>query len=127
MKLKLKYPLLVLTAMLVSCYYDNQEDLYPTIGNASNCQEGQVSFSAQVLPLMNTNCNQSGCHNALDRGGNIVLDNYTDLLTSAEDGSLLGSIKHAPGFIAMPDGAAKLDICSILLVEQWINQGSLNN
>lgn len=110
----------------VSCYYDNQEDLYPTL-SSSSCTESQISFTSQVLPLMNTSCNQSGCHNGNDRAAQIVLDNHTDLLVSANDGTLLGSIRYTAGFSPMPDGAAKLDDCSIQLVATWITEGALNN
>lgn len=110
----------------LSCYYDNQEDLYPTLSSTS-CKDTQVSFSSQVLPLMNARCNQSSCHNGNDRAGQIVLDNFTNLLVSANDGSLLGSMRHSAGYLPMPDGAAMLDNCSIELVATWISEGSLNN
>ncbi|MEP1096093.1 MAG: hypothetical protein ABJG78_13345 [Cyclobacteriaceae bacterium] len=118
--------IIILLLALSGCYYDNTEDLYPTLSNI-NCTSGQVSFSSQVLPLMNQSCNTAGCHNSIDRAAQIVLDNYTDLLVSANDGSLVSSMRFEPGFSPMPQGAAKLDDCSIQLVADWIVQGTLNN
>ena len=127
---KLNWMFLVGALLLIglsSCYYDNAEDLYPTLTNVACATPQQISFQAEVLPLMNAQCNGSGCHNSVDRAAQIVLDTYTDLLVSANDGSLIGSMRHSPGFIPMPEGAAKLDECSIQLVAEWINQGALNN
>lgn len=119
--------LIVLVLAISSCYYDNAEDLYPTLTNVTCNTGAQISFSTEVLPLMNLECNTASCHNSIDRAAQIVLDTYTDLLISASDGSLIGSMRHSAGFIPMPDAAPKLDACSIELVAEWINQGALNN
>lgn len=119
--------LLLTMIFLSSCYYDNAEDLYPTLNNANCNTLQQINFSTDILPLMNLSCNTDGCHNSIDRAAQIVLDTHSDLLISANDGSLVGSMRHSPGFIPMPEAAAKLETCSIELVAEWINQGALNN
>ena len=109
-----------------ACYYDNQEEMYPSL-NPENFVVGTISFNSAVLPIMTQHCNQSTCHNSIDRASQIVLDNHADLLVSANDGSLLGSIRHTSPYSPMPKSAGKLDDCTIQKVATWIEQGALDN
>jgi hypothetical protein len=74
---------------------------------------------------MNTYC--KGCHNPTSLGGGIDVSTYTAVKTIAANGKLMGSITHATGFIAMPQGSNKLSDCRIKQVQKWISAGSLNN
>jgi hypothetical protein len=105
----------------LSCYYDSEEDLYPNV----TCDTTNVKYSVEIKAIINNNC--IGCHSAAANQGDIQLENHADVLKYANNGRLLGSIKHAATYVAMPTGAPKLSDCNISKVEAWINAGSPNN
>ena len=111
-----------LLASLQSCYYDNLEDLYP---NTQPCDTINVSFSEDVWPVISSNC--TGCHSGGAPSGNVSLEDYNDIVTAANNGSLLGTIKHLDGWSPMPKGGGKLPDCDIQQIETWINAGTPNN
>ncbi len=44
--------------------------------------EKNVSYSIDIQPLLNTRCNNTGCHNSEDRAGSISLTSYGDLFAT---------------------------------------------
>jgi len=121
------FPVLVICVILLvpGCYYDSEEYLYPQLGN--QCDTTNVTFGLSVKPLLESYC--YGCHSnsTSSLGGNIRLEDYADVKTRADNGSLLGSISYSAGFSPMPMGAAKLENCNIAIVQKWIDTGTLNN
>jgi hypothetical protein len=61
------------------------------------------------------------------KNGGVDLSNYNGVATVAVSGTLIGTITHAPGFSAMPQGGNKLSDCEITQIQKWINSGALNN
>lgn len=111
----------ILTAgALHGCYYDVEEVLYP-----GGCNSDNSTYSAVVLPILQRECYT--CHDALSQTGGINLEGYNRVFTLVQNGSLLGVIRHAPGYRAMPDGRPKLDACTIEKIEKWVEAGALNN
>ncbi len=104
-----------------SCYYDVEEELYPKI----DCDTENVTYSGTVQPILAGNC--LVCHSAAANTAGVTLEGYNSLKTYADNGRLLGAIKHQPGFPAMPQGAAQLPECDILKIEQWVADGAPNN
>lgn len=88
------------------------------------CDTTQFTYTAIIQPIMATNC--VGCHKTGSLGGNINLSSYAFVKTQVDNGQLLGSVKHATGFTAMPQGG-KLPVCEITQIEKWIEAGALNN
>jgi len=94
--------------------------------NACNdCDTTTITFSAAVVPIINTNC--KGCHNPNFLSGNLDLTTYANVKVIALNGKLMGSVDHLPGFPAMPKNATKLSDCKITQIRKWIAAGSLNN
>jgi len=94
--------------------------------NACNdCDTTSFTYTAAISPLINTFC--KGCHNPASLGGGIDLSAYAGVKTVAANGKLMGSITHATGFIAMPQGSAKLSDCRITQIQKWIAAGAANN
>jgi hypothetical protein len=117
---------LIIILLVHNCYYDSEEFLYPQTGN--NCDTTNVTFSASVVPVLQNYC--LSCHSnatAAALGGNTRLQDYADVKARADDGKLLGSISHAQGYIAMPQGAGKLSDCTISLIRIWIDNGAVND
>lgn len=111
--------------VLNSCYYDVESQLYP-VGSTS-CDTTTVTYSITIRNILQTN-SCLGCHSgSAASGGNIILDNYNSVKIYAQNGKLYGSISHASGYIAMPQGGNKLSSCTLLQVKKWVDLGMLNN
>lgn len=111
---------ILLIAIITSCTYDNEEAYYSDV-----CDTLNVTYAGTVKQILQANC--LGCHfnNNLQTG--IELQDYSDVKERVEDGSLLGSISHAPGFEPMPQNGEMLGECSISQVRKWIETGAPNN
>ena len=114
----------VAIALLVAgCYWDNVETLFPDL---DQCDTLDVSFSADVIPILRNNC--FSCHsnsNSPDFANGLSLEDYEDVAAMSD--RIVGAIMHKDGFIPMPQGNEQLDSCQIETIEAWVNQGSRNN
>lgn len=103
---------------LFGCYYDNEEELY----GGTSCNVVSVSFSEDIMPLIQTECAISGCH--VQGGGTpVIYDNYQNVKAKVDDGTLKDRVlvrRDMP-----PSGP--LSSCQIAYIEEWINQGAPNN
>lgn len=116
----------LLLLLASGCYYDSEEFLYPQPGAA--CDTTNITYSGSVAPIISNYC--LSCHSnsaAPAFGGNIKLENYTDVKIRADDHKLLGSVAHENGYSPMPLGASQLDNCKISTIRLWINSGAQNN
>lgn len=112
--------------LFYSCYYDNEEDLYP-VSEINKCDTSNISFSNHIFPIIHNNCNN--CHSdvlAPSLGGHISLENYSHIKYSVEEGSLLGSIEYETGYVSMPP-EGRIDDCSINKIKVWISNGAEND
>ena len=111
-----------MTFFLQSCYYDNEEELYPV---APECDTTNVSYANDVWPIISSNC--TSCHSGGAPQGNVSLENYDDIVIAADNGSLLGTIKHEDGWPPMPKGGGQLNDCSMATIEKWVIDGTPDN
>lgn len=88
------------------------------VGGEFNCTQ-DVSFSQQVLPLINEYC--TGCHTNAN-GYNLV--DYSSISSNADD--ILKAMK-GNGFQLMPQGGPMLSDSLISIVECWTYNGKPNN
>lgn len=117
---------MVIIALLPRCYYDSEEFLFPDTGKT--CDTANVTFSQSVMPILQNYC--LSCHAnsvATALGGNNRLEDYADVKVKADDGKLVGTISHSPGFVPMPQGAPRLDDCTISTIRIWVEQGAAND
>ena len=114
--------LLSLAAMQSGCYYDVEEELYP---DSLSCDLTNVTFSQTVEPLIVAKC--QSCHNSNTMNGNISLVGYQNIQEQAENGNLLGVIRHESGYSAMPQGESQLPQCQIESIQKWIDNGAPND
>ena len=87
------------------------------------CDTTHVTFKGSVDPIFQKYC--YGCHNSTSPSGGIDLKNFSQLAIIINNGSLLGSIRHEPGFIPMPQGGAKLSDCEINTIAIWARDTTL--
>ena len=116
----MKYLLFLTTILLTifgSCYYDNEEDLYPEL--EQECDTVNVNFIGTVEPMLAANC--LACHsnaNAATFGNNLAIEDYQDVVNLQQ--AILGAIKHEPPYSPMPKNGNKLNNCLIRQFEIWI-------
>lgn len=115
--------LLILISVL-GCQYQNSEDKFsPAI-----CPDSAISYSLQVLPILESSCFK--CHSKSNNAANasgINLEDFNTFKSYANKGILIGSIKHLPGFNAMPKDEDPLNPCNINMIEVWVSEGAKNN
>ncbi|MHC1775063.1 MAG: hypothetical protein AB9834_06560 [Lentimicrobium sp.] len=110
--------------MVTSCYYDNEEYLYPELPGGQ-CDTTGITYSGFVAPLMASNCNS--CHSEASPSGNVITSTYAGLKTAVNSGVFRKAINHESGASAMPQGGNKLPSCELLKIDAWINQGAPQN
>ena len=109
--------------LVTSCYYDNEEDLYP---NANvPCDSTSVSYKNDVDPILQSKC--VNCHNANNPGGGYQFDSYSETKKSVDNSRLLGTIQFEAGYSPMPKGGNIMPICELGTFRNWVSEGALNN
>lgn len=111
----------IFSYFFTSCYYDNEEALYPALNNT--CDTTNVTYSGTIVPILNNSC--LGCHSSAATGGSILLTTYAQVVASAP--RITGSIKQLPNFSAMPKNSSKISSCSISQWDIWVRNGMPNN
>jgi len=106
---------------VVSCYYDNEEALYPSLNNS--CDTTNVTFSATITPVLNSYC--TTCHSGSPPSGGITLTSYASVQAQASSGMLMNAL-NGKGVPIMPLSGS-LPVCKIELFQIWIRNGMLNN
>jgi hypothetical protein len=97
------------------------------------CSADTVYFQNSVLPLLNSSCAMSGCHDATSHRSGIILNSYASITSAGvkpgnPNGSRIYTVLSATGGDRMPPAPnpaftqAQKDI-----VSKWILQGALNN
>lgn len=135
------YAALLLLFSIAACKHD---PLIDPIGpgpidpptNDKVCSPDTAYFQNQVLPLLISNCTQSGCHNAQDRQEGVVLDSYQNLMSTVEKvtstdwdkNELMEVILETDPDDRMPRlPNTPLSAAQISLISTWIKQGARNN
>ncbi len=95
--------------------------------------DSDVSYRSHVQPLLELGCSFGGCHNSIDKAGNLSLENYIDLF-------------NRPGLVLPGDSARSLlvqvtsgrqphvvTVSELITTEQarglalWVEEGASNN
>lgn len=117
---------------LTGCYYDTEEELYPDSGSVI-CDTVSVSYTNDIVPIMNSKCSYSGCHAGANAAAGIPLETHAGVKAYLEldKARFLSSITW-DGSVSnprnMPQGAStKISDCNINTIKAWINSGYPNN
>jgi hypothetical protein len=126
MKRRLLYFITIVTIIIAvsSCFYDNEEALYPSLN--ATCDTTNVTYSGKVVPILANNC--LSCHSnatAASAGGNIALENFADV--SSQAASISAAINHTGPLSPMPKNGSKLKACLISTFDIWVRNGKPNN
>ncbi|WP_437185772.1 c-type cytochrome domain-containing protein [Planctomicrobium sp. SH668] len=126
-----RYFLITASVLLWTSSFAVAEDAKP-----DEMAEGEkVTFADDVLPIFRSKC--GSCHNANDKKGGLVLDNYSAMMLGGSSGtaiepgdagnSYLWSLITHESEPKMPPAADKLPADQLAVIEKWINLGALEN
>jgi mono/diheme cytochrome c family protein len=93
--------------------------------NCSACDTSNFSYSNKIKPALQSWC--VGCHNGSNSSGGVNLSDYAGATNKTVINRIIGSIKHLPGYFAMPQSGSQLPDCDITAIEKWIKNGHPNN
>jgi mono/diheme cytochrome c family protein len=96
------------------------------------CDTNIVYFEQEILPILNSNCAKSGCHDPISHKEGLNLTSYAKVISSgivrpnnANGSKLIKVIKLTSGEEAMPPYPnPKLTAAQIALLSKWISQGA---
>lgn len=87
----------------------------------SVCDSTAYKYSADISKIINNNC--MSCHTS----GSTKIGTHTELSAVANNGRLMGAIKHLNGFQPMPSQNTFLSDCEIKKIQKWIDNGTPND
>ena len=98
----------------------------------SNCSADTVYFANDILPMINSNCATTGCHDAITHKEGVTLTNYNNIRGYVKPfnagGSKLYEVCIKSGDERMPQPPLPaLTQAQLAKMIKWINQGALNN
>jgi hypothetical protein len=128
---------------LTSCYWNNWENLHTVSQTSStNCKANDtsvvISYSVDIVPIVNSKCSATGCHQV---GGSGTAKDYSFYGSSGSHGSGLDAVcsgdttgssawHDITGFSGNPmpkTGSPPLTPCEKLILMRWIHSGAPNN
>ena len=105
-------------ALSVGCTNHKKQTLLGNICDTTDCR-----FSTVVNPIIISEC--VGCHNGSTNKGGVNLDGYENVKANYQ--GIIGSINGYSGYTPMPEGQSKLEDCTILKIQTWVNRGTKND
>ena len=131
------FVLITLFALSIfACKHDPLIPIDPvTPPTGGSCDPDTIYFQNQILPLLVSNCTESGCHNAQDHKEGIVITSYQTLLSTVErvtqndwgKNKLIKSLQESDLEKRMPQNKPPFTTDQIDMIKKWINQGAVNN
>jgi hypothetical protein len=107
---------------LGSCSKESADRL---AGNTATCDTTNVSYSKQILPILQDNC--YSCHQGSNPPSGIDLSDFSILQTHVKNGDLTSAVTHTGTVTPMPYGLPMLPSCEVNTIVAWVDQGALNN
>jgi hypothetical protein len=112
---------IIFVIFIASCYYDNEEALYPSLNSV--CDTTNVTYNLTITPLLNNSC--TSCHSGTVPSGSISLTTYASVQAVAASGQMMNALKGTGVPVMPPSGS--LSTCQIGKFQIWIRNGMLNN
>ncbi|MBM3918229.1 MAG: hypothetical protein FJ344_01815 [Sphingomonadales bacterium] len=107
--------------LLQSCYYDNEQDLYPV--GSGGCDTLNLSYQTHILPIISSKC--QSCHGSVSPNGSLSLMTHAQI--KAAEVKVRDRINRSPGDPQLMPKTDKLPACQIRQLELWYNDGAPNN
>jgi len=128
--------ILLLSLLFFTCKHQPPETIDPISGIPGStgrpCSNDSVYFANDILPLLNSSCALTGCHNAITKEGDVQLTDYTSIKKEVVPGwaskSKLYEVIIETGKDRMPPSPMPAFTADqIAKVKKWIDQGAKNN
>ena len=114
---------LLALGLAAGCSYSHGEP-----APACDVPSENVTYSAVISPIFDANCRD--CHGSTvysTKGSGNNFGDYAAINRYFSPAKIIGSIRHDPNSIHMPQGRDKLSDCDIQRIEKWIAAGKPNN
>jgi hypothetical protein len=100
-------------------------------GNGGGNNDSLICFEEQILPIFQTNCAKSGCHDAASHQEGYVLDSYNHIVSK---GIVPDNSKSSKLYLVLTGGENRMPPSpnspltnqQINLIAQWIDEGAQN-
>ncbi len=106
-----------ITAVISSCYYDNEEELYP---GEIICDTDSLSYNADIATIINTKCALPACH------GGTQNPSFSDFNAVSQNAGRI-KVRAVEQMTMPPSSVTPLSECEIKQLESWINNGAPQN
>jgi hypothetical protein len=114
--------LLLLALLLHGCEHDALDTAMPEL----LCDTMNVSFTGDILPIMQSRCAIPACHVAGGNGtGDFTI--WSGVRTQVDNGKLIPAINRTVGAIPMPPDGSMIPACDIRMIEAWVNGRAQDN
>lgn len=124
MKKNIRFILSLLLIFAAACTSDSESDLVDDGNGDDDSNGGPITYNADIRSLISSAC--LGCHSSPPvNGAPFALTTYDLVVTRAENGSLLTAISRQSGTPGAMPPSGRLPQSTIDLIEQWIDEGLL--
>ncbi len=120
--LKIVGSILLLTAVLGGCYYDNEAYLY----GGGVCDNSVITYTGRIKAIADANCATASCHSGPSPEDNISLEGYDNVKAATENTSVICSIQGQSGCSSMPKNSPLMSQCDIDAWKAWVAAGYPN-
>ncbi|MBE0661216.1 MAG: hypothetical protein IH597_02010 [Bacteroidales bacterium] len=90
----------------------------PPVNPPDDCDTTNITFAGTIMPLLDQYC--ISCHVGATPEAGLDFTDFSAIAFVAQNGALLGSIRHEEGFTNMPAVGDKLSDCDIRKFEIWV-------
>jgi mono/diheme cytochrome c family protein len=108
-------------------------DAIPAPAGGGSIGTSTVCFESDILPIFQTNCAKSGCHNSITAEKGYVFDSYPNIIRKGiipnnATNSKVFNVLFETGNDKMPPAPnPDLSIAQKALIGRWINEGATNS
>jgi uncharacterized membrane protein len=122
---------IVLTSLLMITFFLSTCTKDKTPVPIEPCDPNQVYFERDILPIINSNCAKSGCHDAATSAEGVNLSTYTGVMKTIKprnpsSSKLVEAINGSGEEMMPPPPATPLTDQQKQLIVRWISEGALN-
>lgn len=123
--------LFLLSFFALSCKHEIPAPIFPEgeqpPTSTTSCDPDSIYFEQQILPIFQSNCSQSGCHNTKDKEADLDLTYYGGIVAANMNDVWEKINKNEPSDIMPPPPYSPLSSAQIALIYDWMKQGLKNN
>ena len=115
---KIKFILFTVLIIFCTVIYNCKKDEYKNL----DCSTISSAYTANIKPIINSNCTSSSCHGAGSSNGDYT--SYAGLKAKVDNGSLDNRVLQKKD---MPKNASPLSLDDRKKIKCWIEGGAPNN